>query len=111
MISIERTGDILVVSFPEMAKLNVTVSQKVKQEVTKLIDQKGLKLIIDLAGVTYIDSSGFGTLLSILRCCKSGGAKLRIANTAPDVMELVKLLQLHTIFDFHGSVQEAIDSL
>jgi len=110
MVNIEKIGGALVVSFQELSKLNVSVSQKVKLEITRLIDQPDLKLIVDLSGILYIDSSGFGALLSILRACKSNNAQLRIVNTSPEVMELVKLLQLHSVFDFRDTVDSAINS-
>lgn len=110
MLNIEKVNDVLIISLPKDTKLNVTISQKFKQDVTKLIDQPGLKVIISLANIEYIDSSGFGSLLSVLRACKNNDAQLKLCNISPEVMELVKLLQLHSVFDIRNSIDDSLKS-
>ncbi len=110
MINIEKIDDVLIVSMETENKLNVALSQRFKVDVAKLIDQPEMKIVINLAGVEYIDSSGFGALLSVLRTAKSNNAMLKLCNIAPEVMELVKLLQLQTVFDIRDSVDECLKS-
>lgn len=110
MINIEKINDVLVVSLEKDTKLNVAISQKFKIEVSKLIDQPGIKLAINLGDVDYIDSSGFGSLLSVLRTAKNNNATLKLCNINSDVMELVKLLQLQTVFDIRESVDDCLNS-
>jgi len=110
MINLEKVDDVLIISLKSDTKLNVAISQKFKQEIIKLIDQPGLKVIVSLTKVEYIDSSGFGSLLSVLRTCKNNDTQLKICNIAPEVMELVKLLQLHSVFDIRESVNDCLKS-
>jgi anti-anti-sigma factor len=110
MINIEKVNDAFIITLENNTKLNVAISQAFKQEVTKLIDQAGLKVVINLGNVEYIDSSGFGSLLSVLRVCKNNDTQLKICNIAPEVMELVKLLQLHSVFDIRESVDDCLKS-
>lgn len=110
MINLEKINDVLIVSMETENKLNVALAQKFKVEVAKIIDQPEMKIIINLGGVVYIDSTGFGALLSILRVAKSNNAKLKLCNISPEVMELVKLLQLQTVFDIRNSVDDCLKS-
>lgn len=110
MINIEKINDVLIVSMETENKLNVALAQKFKVEVAKIIDQPEMKIVINLGGVVYIDSTGFGALLSILRVAKSNNAKLKLCNISPEVMELVKLLQLQTVFDIRNSVDDCLKS-
>ncbi|MDY0199851.1 MAG: STAS domain-containing protein [Bacteroidales bacterium] len=110
MINIEKVNDVLIVSLATDNKLNATISQKFKAEVAKLFEEPGLKMVIDLGSVEYIDSSGFGALLSVLRVSKSSFAQLKFCNIAPDVMELVHLLQLQTVFDIRDNIDECLNS-
>jgi anti-sigma B factor antagonist len=110
MLNIEKINDALVISLQTENKLNVAVSQKFKVEIAKLIDQPGMKIVIDLSGVDYIDSSGFGSLLSVLRAVKGNNAQLKLCNIVPEVMELVKMLQLQTVFDIRNNVDECLKS-
>jgi anti-sigma B factor antagonist len=109
MVKVEKVNDVMVVSFDHDNKLNVTVSQKIKMEVSKLITPH-TKLVLNLVGINYIDSTGFGMLLSILRTCKNSNSQLKLCNISPEVMELVKLLQLQTVFDIRNSVNECIET-
>lgn len=109
MLKTEKIGNVVVVSFNQENKINVTVSQKIKVEVTKLINPHS-KLVINLEGINYIDSTGFGMLLSILRTCKNNQSLLKLCNISPEVMELVRLLQLQTVFDIRNSLDESIKS-
>lgn len=110
MINLEKVNDVLIISLDSDSKLNVAISQKFKQDVTKLIDQPGMKVIISLANIGYIDSSGFGSLLSVLRACKNTDSQLKICNISPEVMELVKLLQLQSVFDIRESIEDCLKS-
>lgn len=109
MLKIDNIGNVMVVSFNLDSKINVTVSQKIKVEVTKLISPHS-KLVMNLEGINYIDSTGFGMLLSILRTCKNNQSLLKLCNISPEVMELVKLLQLQTVFDIRNSLDDCIKS-
>jgi anti-sigma B factor antagonist len=109
MIEVEKINDAMVISFGSDNKLNVTVTQKIKTEIIKLIDPNS-KIILNLNGVSYIDSTGFGMLLSILRHCKNSNSQLKLCNISPEVMDLIKLLQLQSIFDIREGVNESLNS-
>ncbi len=109
MLKLDKIGNVMVVSFNLDSKINVTVSQKIKVEVTKLVTPHS-KLVMNLEGINYIDSTGFGMLLSILRTCKNNQSLLKLCNISPEVMELVKLLQLQTVFDIRNSLDDCLKS-
>jgi len=109
MLKVEKVGNVMVVSFDQDNKINVTVSQKIKVEITKLISPHS-KLVMNLEGIDYIDSTGFGMLLSILRTCKNSQSLLKLCNISPEVMELVKLLQLQTVFDIRNNLNDCLKS-
>ncbi len=108
MINLQKIDDVLIISLENENKLNAAMAQQFKVEVSKLIDQPGIKMAINLADVNYIDSSGFGALLSILRAAKNNDSQVKLCNITPQVMELVTLLQLQTVFDIRGSLDECL---
>lgn len=107
MIKVEKIHEVTVISFSNDNKLNVTVTQKIKAEIVKAIVPNS-KIVLDLRGISYIDSTGFGMLLSILRHCKNNNSALKLCNISPEVMELIKLLQLQSIFDIRVDVNECV---
>jgi anti-sigma B factor antagonist len=69
-----------------------------------------LNLVFDLKGITFIDSSGFGVLLSALKAASNNYGQFKICNVNSDVMELFKLLQLHHVFEIYDELDACLKS-
>lgn len=110
MLKHESNNGIEILSFDNVNKLNILIAQSLKEEVAQYLTKANTKLILNLNGVEYVDSSGFGALLSILRNAKNNDSQFKICRVAPEVMELVKLLQLHNVFDICDTVDECINT-
>lgn len=59
------------------------------------------KIILDLTGVEYIDSSGLGALVSVYMAAGRAHCELELANPKPRVRDLLKITKLSTIFEGH----------
>jgi anti-anti-sigma factor len=57
----------------------------------ELVERSGLKLEVDLEGLTYIDSSGIGALVELLRLLESRGGSMRITNPSGIVERVLDL--------------------
>jgi anti-sigma B factor antagonist len=110
MLNYESNNGIEILSFDNINKLNILIAQSLKEEVAQYLTKTNTKLVLDMKGVEYVDSSGFGALLSILRNAKNNDSQFKICNVSNDVMELVKLLQLHNVFDIYDSVDECVNT-
>jgi anti-sigma B factor antagonist len=110
MLKSETRNGVEILSFENVSKLNILVAQSLKEEIAQYLNKPGKKIVLNLEGVEYVDSSGFGALLSILRNAKNNESTFKICNISEDVMELVKLLQLHNVFEIHNSVDECVKS-
>ncbi len=108
MLKNETKNGVEILSFDNVNKLNILIAQTLKEEVAQYLAKANTKLILDLDGIEYVDSSGFGALLSILRNAKNNDSQFKICNVSSDVMELVKLLQLHNVFDICDNVDECL---
>jgi anti-sigma B factor antagonist len=65
------------------------------------------KLILDLAGVEYIDSTGMATLVSGFIAAQKLGQRIVLAGLGNRVKELLQLTKLHSIFEIYDSVDDA----
>lgn len=72
--------------------------------------EDGLGLIVDLSAVTFVDSSGLGGLLSLLRSLKDEGKALKLAGLTRPVRILIELVRLHRIMECYKTVDEAVSS-
>lgn len=110
MLKSETSDDIIVCSFDQNQKLNAINAEQVKKEVGKYYETPGTKLVLDMENIAFIDSSGFGALLSIMKKAKKNEGIFRLCNLTPDVMTLFRLLQLHTIFEIYDSREESLEA-
>ena len=68
------------------------------------------KIVMNLAGITYIDSTGLGELVSGYRLMKSEGGELKLLNLNKKVSDLLQITKLYTVFDIHSQESQAIAS-
>lgn len=111
MVKAEKKGDVKVLSFENLDKLNILVAQQVKDALKPHVNESNAKIILSLEGVKYVDSSGFGVLLSILRSTKKNKSGFRMCNISPEIMELIRLLKLDSIFEIDNDVEESYDKI
>lgn len=104
----ENQNGIDILSFENLNKLNILIAQALKEEVAQYLKKPNTKLILDMSNIEYVDSSGFGALLSILRNAKNNDSQFKICNVSDDVMELIKLLQLHNVFEICDSLENCL---
>ncbi len=111
LFDIEKKGDVTIVRFKEnIKKFNALITEEAKKQLNALYDTPNTKLILSLEGIQYIDSSGFGVLLSLMKTANNKYGSLKICNISDEVMELFKLLQLHNVFDIEPDVEDCLKS-
>lgn len=110
MINIEKRDKVDIITFT-VDRINALITDEIKEEITKVLVNGNSKVIIDLRGVHYIDSTGFGCLLSIHKIARNNYGALRLANPEPAVMEVLKTLHLHTVFEIYDDIDACIRSL
>lgn len=110
MINIEKKDKIDIISF-NVNKIDALITDDIRASISKLFDNSNAKVIIDLKGVEYIDSSGFGCFLSVMRSARNNYGILRFANPEPRIMELFRTLHLHTVFQIYDDLDACIRTL
>jgi anti-sigma B factor antagonist len=70
-----------------------------RKYVHDLIDKGRVKILVDLAGVTYIDSSGVGMMAAKLKTVRDKGGDLRLLHLNPRGQRLLALVKLRTTFE------------
>ena len=68
------------------------------------------RVVIDLAGVTFVDSSGLGALIVARNSARNDGGSMSLLSPPPVVRRLLGSTQLHDVFPIYESLTEAIDA-
>lgn len=110
MLKTTKINDITVVSFNNVDRFNALITEPVKEDLKSFFNKQNTKLILDLTGIKFIDSSGFGVFLSIMKTANNNKGVFKICNISTEVMELFKLLQLHNVFDIYNNLDDCIKS-
>jgi anti-sigma B factor antagonist len=110
MISIEKRDKIDIISF-NVNKIDAMITEDIREQINKVFDNSYAKVIIDLKGVEYIDSSGFGCFLSVLRTARNSFGTLRFVNPEPRIMDILQTLHLHTVFQIYDDLDLCIRTL
>jgi anti-sigma B factor antagonist len=74
------------------------------------LDAGERNLLIDMGGVSTIDSSGVGELVSTFTSVKNRGGSLKLTNLPPKVSDILQITQLITVFEVYDDENEAVAS-
>ena len=81
------------------------------REAVKDVLAKGAKsILLNLAGVDYIDSSGLGELVSAYTSVKNQGGELKLLHLTTKVHDLLQITKLYTVFDIMDDETSAVGS-
>lgn len=75
-----------------------------------VMDSGAKKVLINMADVSTIDSSGIGELVSAYTTATNRGAKLKLINLPAKVTDILTITQLITVFDVYDSEAEGVSS-
>jgi anti-sigma B factor antagonist len=79
-------------------------------DATELFRQGVVRIVVDLAGVTYIDSLGVAALGALLRRAPEG-AKIALAGAGDQVLPVLRVTHLHEVFPIYATVTAATTAL
>ena len=82
-----------------------------KQRVWNLVHEGRRKLVLNLAAVSYMDSTCVGEIVSSLVTVRNSGGTLHLANLTQRIERIMTLAGLMSVFQTFGSEQEAVGSL
>jgi anti-anti-sigma factor len=109
MVLSERLDGIEIISF-SVDRLNANNVGNIKPVILKLFEVPYTRLVIDLSGVGYLDSSAFAMFLHLLRVARSNYCTYRICGLTPRASELFEMLQLHKALDIYADREACLTS-
>jgi len=110
MLKTETIQDIIVVKFDNANRFNALIAEPVKEQLKEYFNKPKTKLILNLENIDFVDSTGFGVFLSIMKTANNNYGFFKICNINAEVMELFKLLQLHNVFEIYSSLEDCVES-
>ena len=88
--------------------LDTYTADKFARVMEELVSQKHYKIVVDLEKVDYISSAGWGICVGEIRNIQNNHGDLKLAGLTPDVEEVYKLLEFHSIIRAYETVADAV---
>ena len=99
-------GDVAILSL--QGRLDLTNASTLKEASKDVLESQARKMILNLDKVDFINSSGLGALVSILKEVRNSHGALRLTNLAPYVKEIFDITQLSNIFEIFPDEKQAL---
>lgn len=109
MIRSVKQGRIDIISF-NTDKIDALIADDLRNEIGKFLDNSHPRIILDLKGIQYIDSSGFACFLSVYKTARNNFGKMKFARPEPTVSKTFETLNLNTVFEIFGNLDDCIKS-
>ena len=81
-----------------------------KDKIHSLVFQGHKQIILNLGGVSYVDSSGLGALVASFVTAKNNSGQIKLVSLTKRLQDLLAIAKLLTVFDCYDSDEEAINS-
>src|SRR5688572_4249874 len=81
-----------------------------RQRIHELADEGRVKILVDLAGVTHIDSAGVGMMVAKQKTVRDRGGDVKLLHLTTRSQRLLALMKLASVFEVFETEDEAVKS-
>ena len=108
-LTTKKVADILVVGFAASGPLDSSNVGPFRKKMDSLVENT-TKLLIDIGNITFLDSSGLGTLVAIWKSVSSKGGDLKLCRIDPSVRTVFEVTRIHRFLKIYDTEEEAVAS-
>jgi anti-sigma B factor antagonist len=109
-VSISRFGsDCFVVAAG--GELDLYTSERLQEKLADALEQGGRRILVDLTGVSFMDSSALGVLVNAAKALRCSGGRLVLVADDPRVTRVFEITGLGQVFRIESSLPEAVQRL
>ena len=90
--------------------LDTTTASELESALNGLLRKDRCKIVVDLTGVTYISSAGWGIFIGEIKEIRNRSGDLKLAGMVGDVFEVFQLLEFQTILEAYPSAEDAVEA-
>lgn len=98
----------IIAEFIDLKRFTLAVTEEVKSELKPILIQGNIKLIFNLEPIEFVDSSGIGCIISLVKTAKSNHSEIKLCNLSNEVMEVMELLHLPMILEIEDNIENAV---
>jgi anti-sigma B factor antagonist len=107
--TIRTVGDVAILDL----KGKITIGEgdvALRENIENLLEEGKKQIVLNLAKVNYMDSSGVGELVGTFTTVNNRGGKMKLLNLTEKIQDLLQITQLLTVFECFSDEEEAVNS-
>jgi anti-sigma B factor antagonist len=89
-------------------RLDVAGAPALKDAISEALKNGQAKVVLDMEGVSFVDSTGLGSVIAALKQIRSSQGDLRLAAPNQQVRVVLELTTLDRVFPYYSTVEEAL---
>ncbi|MCE9624683.1 MAG: STAS domain-containing protein [Deltaproteobacteria bacterium] len=105
-VNAKEVGDICILEIE--GEVDAEHSAQLKKAIVKARDEFAKHFILDLSRVSFIDSTGLGVLISLMRHLNENSGRLKLAGLQDEVRSIFEITRLYKVFDLVPSAEDAL---
>ena len=109
-IGTRQLGGVRIIDLKELAESEKAEAQDIRETVKSFIADGETKLLVNLAAVDYMDSSGIADLVLSFIAAKDNGAELKLLKPQKKVHDMLAITRLLDVFDISHDEKGAVQS-
>lgn len=102
----DPVGEDIAVIRPD-GRLNMVAAPELRDTVTRAVQSGRPRVVVDLSGVDFMDSSGLGALIASLKTARQAGGDLRLAGVGEQVALVLQLSNVDRILKPYANADDA----
>jgi len=109
-VSVSRFGsDSFVVAAG--GELDLFTSERLREKLAEVLELGGQRILVDLTGVSFMDSSGLAVLVGVAKALRASGGQMVLVADDPRVTRVIEITGLTQVFRVESSLPEAVQQL
>lgn len=105
-INCKELSDVKVYTFS--GRIIYDTEEIVKKKMEEIISGACKKIVFNLTDLTYINSSGLGLLINVLKQVRAAGGDIKLSNLRPELSELFRITSLNSVFEIFPEETDAV---
>lgn len=89
-------------------EVDMATAPRLREQLIKLVNAERYRIVVDLQGVDFIDSTGLGVLIGALKRVRSHDGDLALVCTEPRIVKVFEITGLNQVFRLMASVDAAV---
>ncbi len=89
-------------------EIDIATAPRLREQLHASLTRGTEVVVVDLLGVTFIDSTALGALIGGLRACRESGISLRLVIADPRILKVFEITGLDTVFSVMPTLEDAI---